>query len=110
MNKDTQLLHIGIKGYEIDAKEKPRANLVFLLDTSGSMNEPNKLPLVQNSLKMLLDTLHQDDSVAIMTYADNAGVALQPTKVKDKNKITAVIDNLGEAGSTAGAEGIRQAY
>jgi Ca-activated chloride channel family protein len=109
-NKDTQLLHIGIKGYEIDAKEKPRANLVFLLDTSGSMNEPNKLPLVQNSLKMLLDTLHEDDSVAIVTYAGNAGVALQPTKVKNKSKITAVIDNLGAAGSTAGAEGIRQAY
>lgn len=109
-NKDTQLLHIGIKGYEIDAKEKPRANLVFLLDTSGSMNEPNKLPLVQNSLKMLLDTLHEDDSVAIVTYAGNAGVALPPTKVKDKSKITAVIDNLGAAGSTAGAEGIRQAY
>jgi len=109
-NKDTQLLHVGIKGYEIDAKEKPRANLVFLLDTSGSMNEPNKLPLVQNSLKMLLDTLHEDDSVAIVTYAGNAGVALQPTKVKDKSKISAVIDNLGAAGSTAGAEGIRQAY
>jgi Ca-activated chloride channel family protein len=74
------------------------------------MNEPNKLPLVQNSLKMLLDTLHEDDSVAIVTYAGNAGVALQPTKVKDKSKITAVIDNLGASGSTAGAEGIRQAY
>jgi Ca-activated chloride channel family protein len=74
------------------------------------MNEPNKLPLVQNSLKMLLDTLHEDDSVAIVTYAGNAGVALPPTKVKDKSKISAVIDNLGAGGSTAGAEGIRQAY
>jgi|WetSurSiteA1Bulk_404760.scaffolds.fasta_scaffold00391_5 Ca-activated chloride channel homolog len=109
-NKDTKLMHIGIKGYELDAKTKPRANLVFLIDTSGSMNEPNKLPLVQNSLKMLLDTLHEEDSVAIVTYAGNAGVALQPTKVKDKSKISAVIDNLGAAGSTAGAEGIRQAY
>lgn len=109
-NKDTKLIHIGIKGYEIDAKDKPRANLVFLIDTSGSMNEPNKLPLVQNSLKMLLDTLHEDDSVAIVTYAGNAGVALPPTTVKDKSKISAVIDNLGAQGSTAGAEGIRQAY
>ncbi len=109
-NKDTKLIHIGIKGYELDAKAKPTANLVFLIDTSGSMNEPNKLPLVQNSLKMLLDTLSEEDSVAIVTYAGNAGVALQPTKVKDKSKISAVIDNLGAAGSTAGAEGIRQAY
>jgi Ca-activated chloride channel family protein len=109
-NKDTKLVHIGIKGYEIDAKAKPRANLVFLIDTSGSMNEPNKLPLVQNSLKMLLDTLNEDDSVAIVTYAGNAGVALPPTKVKDKSKISTVIDNLGAQGSTAGAEGIRQAY
>jgi Ca-activated chloride channel family protein len=109
-NKDTKLVHIGIKGYEIDAKAKPRANLVFLIDTSGSMNEPNKLPLVQSSLKMLLDTLNEDDSVAIVTYAGNAGVALPPTKVKDKSKISTVIDNLGAAGSTAGAEGIRQAY
>lgn len=109
-NKNTKLLHIGIKGYEIDAKEKPRANLVFLIDTSGSMNDPNKLPLVQNSLKMLLDTLNEEDSVAIVTYAGNAGVALPPTKIKDKSKISTVIDNLGAAGSTAGAEGIRQAY
>ncbi len=109
-NKDTKLIHIGIKGYEIDAKEKLRANLVFLIDTSGSMNEPNKLPLVQNSLKMLLDTLNEEDSVAIVTYAGNAGVALPPTKVKDKSKISTVIDNLGAGGSTAGAEGIRQAY
>jgi Ca-activated chloride channel family protein len=109
-NKDTKLLHIGIKGYQLDAKAKPPANLVFLIDTSGSMNEPNKLPLVQNSLKMLLDTLGEDDSVAIVTYAGNAGVALQPTKIKEKSKISAVIDNLGAGGSTAGAEGIRQAY
>lgn len=109
-NKNTKLLHIGIKGYEIDAKNKPRANLVFLIDTSGSMNEPNKLPLVQNSLKMLLDTLNAEDSVAIVTYAGSAGIALPPTKIKDKSKISAVIDNLGPGGSTAGAEGIRQAY
>jgi Ca-activated chloride channel family protein len=74
------------------------------------MNAPNKLPLVQNSLKMLLDTLSAEDSVAIVTYAGNAGIALPPTKVKDKSKISAVIDNLGAGGSTAGAEGIRQAY
>lgn len=109
-NKDTKLLHIGIKGYQLDAKAKPKANLVFLIDTSGSMNEPNKLPLVQNALKLLLDSLSPEDSVAIVTYAGNAGVALAPTKVSEKSRITAIIDNLGAAGSTAGAEGIRQAY
>lgn len=109
-NKDTKLMHIGIKGYQLDAKAKPQANLVFLIDSSGSMNEPNKLPLVQNSLKMLLDNLNENDSVAIVTYAGGAGVALEPTKVKDKAKINAVIDGLGAQGSTAGAEGIRQAY
>lgn len=109
-NKDSQLLHIGIKGYQLETNAKPRANLVFLIDTSGSMNAPNKLPLVQNALKMLLDTLSENDSVAIVTYAGNAGVALPPTQAKDKAKIRAIIDNLGAAGSTAGAEGLRQAY
>lgn len=109
-NPDTRLLHIGIKGYQLDSKAKPRANLVFLIDTSGSMNAPNKLPLVQSSLKMLLDTLNEDDTVAIVTYAGNAGIALSPTKLKEKSKIINIIDNLGAAGSTSGAEGIRQAY
>lgn len=109
-NPDTKLLHIGIKGYQLASKQKPSANLVFLVDTSGSMNEPNKLPLVQNSLKLLLDTLDEGDSVAIVTYAGQAGTALEPTPAKDKAKIKAVIDGLGAGGSTAGAEGIRQAY
>ena len=109
-NKDTKLLHIGIKGYQLPASAKPKANLVFLIDTSGSMNAPNKLPLVQNALKLLVDTLGPEDSVAIVTYAGNAGVALEPTKIKEKTKILGIIDNLAAAGSTAGAEGIRQAY
>lgn len=109
-NKATKLMHIGIKGYQIEQAEKPRANLVFLLDTSGSMNVPNKLPLLQNSLKMLLDMLKPDDSVAIVTYAGSAGTVLSPTPVKDKAKILAALDNLNAGGSTAGAEGIRQAY
>lgn len=109
-NPDTRLLHIGIKGYQIETRSKPRSNLVFLIDTSGSMNEPNKLPLVQNSLKLLVDTLAPDDSVAIVTYAGNAGLALPPTRIADKTKIVSVIDGLSSGGSTAGAEGIRQAY
>lgn len=105
-----QLVRIGVKGYEIDRTTRPRANLVFLIDTSGSMNEPNKLPLVKQSLAMLLDQLDASDSVAIVTYAGSAGTALEPTPAREKAKIRAVIDRLGAGGSTAGAEGIRQAY
>jgi Ca-activated chloride channel homolog len=105
-----KLVRIGVKGYEIRRAVRPRANLVFLIDTSGSMNEPNKLPLVQQSLAMLLDQLRPDDSVAIVTYAGNAGTALEPTPASRKGRIRAVIDSLGAGGSTAGAEGIRQAY
>lgn len=108
-NKATKLMHIGIKGYELK-QQKPHANLVFLLDTSGSMMEPNKLPLVQNSLKLMLDNLNPTDTIAIVTYAGSAGTALEPTPVSDKAKITSAIDNLMAGGSTAGAEGIRQAY
>ena len=109
-NPDTKLMHIGIKGYQIEQKEKPHSNLVFLIDTSGSMNEPNKLPLLKNSFKLLLDSLQADDTVAIVTYAGSAGVALEPTKVSDKSRITSVIDSLGAGGSTAGAQGIKTAY
>ena len=105
-----KLVRIGIKGYAVERSTRPRANLVFLIDTSGSMQEPNKLPLVQQSLRMLVDELAPSDTVAIVTYAGNAGTALEPTKVADKHKIEAVIDSLGAGGSTAGAEGIRQAY
>jgi Ca-activated chloride channel family protein len=74
------------------------------------MQEPNKLPLVQQSLDMLLDELDPRDTVAIVTYAGYAGTALEPTPVSQKAKIRSVIDGLGAGGSTAGAEGIRQAY
>lgn len=109
-NKETKLLHIAIKGYQVDKKEKPKANLVFLIDTSGSMSPANRLPLVQKSLKLLLNNLGADDKVAIVTYAGHAGTALEPTSVKEKEKIAHAIDNLNAGGSTAGAEGIRQAY
>ena len=105
-----KLVRIGIKGYAVQRAARPRANLVFLVDTSGSMNAANKLPLVQQSLRMLLDQLDDRDTVAIVTYAGNAGTALMPTPVSSKRKILAVIDELGAGGSTAGAEGIRQAY
>ena len=105
-----KLVRIGIKGYSVQRSTRPRANLVFLIDTSGSMNSPDKLPLVQRSLNMLLDELDERDTVAIVTYAGNAGTALEPTPVGQKEKIRAVINRLGAGGSTAGAEGIRQAY
>ena len=105
-----KLVRIGIRGYAIARARRPRANLVFLIDTSGSMNEPSKLPLVKQSLGMLLDQLHADDRVAIVTYAGTAGTALEPTPAGRKERIRAVIDGLGAGGSTAGAEGIRQAY
>jgi Ca-activated chloride channel family protein len=109
-NPDTRLMHVGIKGFALNGQEKPRSNLVFLLDTSGSMEEPNKLPLLRNSLKMLTETLGPEDTVSIVVYAGSAGTVLEPTKVKDKAKILAALDNLSAGGSTAGAEGIRQAY
>lgn len=109
-NSDRKLMHIGISGYEIETQEKPDSNLVFLLDTSGSMNAPNKLPLVINSMKLMLDTLKPDDTVAIVTYAGSAGTALESTKIKDKAKILAALNRLSSRGSTAGAEGIRRAY
>lgn len=109
-NKNTKLIHIGIKGFDIQAEKRPHANLVFLVDTSGSMDEPNKLPLAKNALKMLVDSLQPTDHVAIVTYAGNAGTVLEPTAASDKARILSAIERLDAGGSTAGAEGIRQAY
>lgn len=98
--KGNKLVHIGIKGYDIAAGEKPRSNLVFLLDVSGSMNAPDKLPLMVSSLKLLLNTLKANDTVAIVVYAGAAGTVLEPTKVAEKQKILAALDRLqaGEIG------------
>ncbi len=109
-NTHTKLVHIGIKGYDIAKQEKPHSNLVFLLDTSGSMGAANKLPLLKNSFKLLLSTLAPDDTVSIVAYAGSAGTVLEPTKAKDNNKIFAALDRLEAGGSTAGGEGIRLAY
>ncbi|MDP9195483.1 MAG: VWA domain-containing protein, partial [Pseudomonadota bacterium] len=106
--KGHKIIHVGIRGYDI--AEKPKSNLVFLIDTSGSMDSPDKLPLLVNSFRMMLDSLSPDDTVGIVTYAGSAGTVLEPTKAGDKQKIIEVLDRLQSGGSTAGAEGIRQAY
>jgi len=105
-----KLMHIGIKGYDLEAAQKPRTNLVFLLDVSGSMNSPDKLPLVKQSMELLLTSLDPDDTVAIVVYAGAAGTVLEPTAVKDKQKIINAMNQLSAGGSTAGAQGIRLAY
>jgi Ca-activated chloride channel homolog len=105
-----KLVRIGIKGYALPQTSRPRANLVFLIDTSGSMEPSNRLPLVKQSLAMLLTQLQPEDRVAIVTYAGKAGTALEPTALSEKAKILAMIERLEAGGSTAGAEGIRQAY
>ncbi|MDE0366061.1 MAG: VWA domain-containing protein [Gammaproteobacteria bacterium] len=109
-NAASRLLHIGIRGYAADDPPTRRANLVFLVDTSGSMQAPNKLPLLVNSLKMLLEALAPDDRVAIVTYAGSASVLLEPTRVEEKGRIAAALERLSAGGFTAGGEGIRQAY
>ena len=109
-NDETRLMHIGIKGYSLDAGPTLRANLVFLVDVSGSMDAPDKLPLLVNSLKLLLGTLAPEDTVAIVVYAGAAGTVLAPTPIAERARIRAALERLDAGGSTAGAEGIRQAY
>ncbi len=109
-NIDTKLLHIGIKGYDVVPEKKPVSNLVFLLDVSGSMNSQDKLPLLKNSFRMLVNSLNEEDTIAIVVYAGAAGTVLEPTKAKEKGKILAALDQLQAGGSTAGGEGIRKAY
>lgn len=109
-NTKHQLVHIGLKGKEIPTDSLPASNFVFLIDVSGSMDEPNKLPLVQESLKMLVDQLRDKDKVAIVVYAGNAGLVLPSTNGSDKARIKEAINNLDAGGSTAGGEGILLAY
>ena len=109
-NEHRQLLKIGIKGFEIEKADLKAANLVFLLDVSGSMNAPNKLPLLKTSLTMLTKQLDENDSVAIVVYAGAAGVVLPATQGNDQQAISAALDKLAAGGSTNGEQGIELAY
>mgnify|MGYP001085697362 CR=1 FL=1 len=109
-NTSRQLLMVGIQGYKVPASEIPAANLVFLVDVSGSMNEPDKLPLLKASLKQIVPKLRAQDRVSLVTYAGATCVALPSTPGDQHATITAAIDALGAGGSTNGAAGIDLAY
>ncbi|MGE0281155.1 MAG: von Willebrand factor type A domain-containing protein [Rhizobiaceae bacterium] len=109
-NANTKLMHVAIKGFDVAPAQQPKANLVFLIDVSGSMDEPDKLPLLRSAFRMLVTKLRPDDTVSIVTYAGNAGTVLEPTKASERDKILQAIDNLAPGGSTAGEAGIREAY
>ena len=109
-NQDAKLVRIGLKGKDISMDNVPPSNLVFLLDVSGSMESPNKLPLLKAALNVLVDKLREKDKVSIVVYAGAAGLVLPPTSGAEKIKIRQAIDNLSAGGSTAGGAGIQLAY
>ncbi|BCG72836.1 hypothetical protein MesoLj113a_39940 [Mesorhizobium sp. 113-1-2] len=109
-NEHTKLMHVAIKGFDIKSTEQPKANLVFLIDVSGSMDEPDKLPLLKSAFRLLVSKLRADDTISIVTYAGEAGTVLMPTRAAEKDKILNAIDNLTPGGSTAGEAGIKEAY
>ena len=107
-NSETRLMRIGLRGYDIAREDRPPSNLVFLMDVSGSMNSPDKLPLVKTALSQLAGNLTDKDRVSIVVYAGAAGVVLEPTN--DAKKIRAALDELDAGGSTAGGAGLKLAY
>jgi len=109
-NENTRLLQIGLQGYRPDPDSIPASNLVFLLDVSGSMNAPDKLPLLVNSMKMLTRELDEDDRVAVVVYAGASGVVLESTPGSEHATIAAALDRLSAGGSTNGGAGIELAY
>ena len=109
-NKENQLVRIGLKAKEIPSENLPASNLVFLVDVSGSMYGPDRLGLVKSSLKLLINNLREEDCVAIVVYAGEAGVVLPSTSGSNKQKIREALDELTAGGSTAGGAGIQLAY
>ncbi len=105
-----RLVRIGLRGREIAHEQRPVSNLVFLIDVSGSMNEPAKLPLVKQSLRMLVDQLGEPDHVAMVVYAGSSGLVLPSTSGVKKDQILAALDKLQAGGSTNGGQGIQLAY
>ncbi len=109
-NQQSYLLRIGLRGFDIERSERPAANLVFLIDVSGSMSSHDKLPLVVKSLKMLANELTADDRLSIVVYAGAVGTVLEPTPGDQRGEILSALDRLRAGGSTAGEAGIQQAY
>src|SRR5262249_38648869 len=109
-NPEHRLVRIGLKGEELAEKQRPPTNLVFLIDVSGSMNEPAKLPLVKAGLKLLVEKLGENDRVALVVYAGNSGLVLPSTRCDHKEKILQALEGLEAGGSTNGGEGIKLAY
>jgi len=109
-NPKHKVVQIGLQGKRIASENIPPSNLVFLIDVSGSMEDPNKLPLLQTSFRLLTNQLTAKDTVSIVVYAGNAGLVLPPTPGNEKHKIISAIYNLKAGGSTAGGEGIKLAY
>jgi len=109
-NRDTHLLRIGIKGYEVEKNKIPPANLVFLVDVSGSMRAPNKLELLKSSLTLLTNQLGRRDRVSLVVYAGASGVVLEPTPGNQRAKIISALNHLTAGGSTNGEAGIKLAY
>jgi len=109
-NRDSVLLRVGLKGYDITAEKMLPANLVFLVDISGSMHSHNKLSLLKSGLKLLVQKLRAQDRVSLVVYAGNTGVVLEPTPGDQKGTILAALDGLAAGGSTNGGAGIKLAY
>lgn len=109
-NDDHYLAMIGVQGKQIEKDELPPSNLIFLIDVSGSMNNPDKLPLLKSGFKLLVNQLDEDDNVSIVVYAGAAGVVLEGARGDEKEKIIQAINNLHAGGSTAGGAGINLAY
>jgi Ca-activated chloride channel family protein len=105
-----RLVRIGIQGRRMEAEELPPSNLVFLVDVSGSMDQPDKLPLLKQAFRMLTAQLREEDRVSIVVYAGAAGVVLPPTSGAERETILAALDRLQAGGSTAGGAGLRLAY
>ena len=109
-NPSHDLVRIGLRARDVDMRRAPPSNLVFLIDVSGSMMGPNRLPLVKQSLALLVNELREQDRVAIVVYAGSAGLVLPSTSGGDKQRILAALDGLQAGGSTAGGAGIKLAY